>query len=340
MAWMDGQKLPAELSGSEAWSPRFECDDVDETRSYVTKFLCEHTLDHKAPNRPPLFRHRGARLGPLSVHELEYAMHEGFAGIVAPDIPDFYIFELNLKGAAELSFGGDDYAFHEGHLVVANSGRTHTKCWLSDGREIFVRIDRRMLHDTVAEMIDGPLIEPVLFDRAPTPVDRSTAALVRYLSFICADLDEGAEGMARTFASVNAAKLFLELLVRSVRNNYTERLERHAEPLMPGHVKRAVGFIEANALEAIDLDQIVASAGVRPRTLYEGFARYCGTSPIAYLRAVRLDIARERLREAARDGSSVTEVALACGFEHLGKFAQLYRARFGELPSETLKRHN
>ena len=68
--------------------------------------------------------------------------------------------------------------------VITNSGRTHTKRWLSDGREVFVRIDRRMLHDTVAEMIDGPLIEPVLFDRAPAPVDRSTAALVRYLSFI------------------------------------------------------------------------------------------------------------------------------------------------------------
>jgi transcriptional regulator GlxA family with amidase domain len=203
-----------------------------------------------------------------------------------------------------------------------------------------VRIDRAMLHDTVAEMIDGPLIEPVLFEREPTTVDRSTAALVRYLSFICADLDEGVEGMARTFASVNAAKLFLELLVQSVRNNYSDRLAGRAEPLLPVHVKRAVAFIAANALADIDLDQIVASAGVRPRTLYEGFSKYCGTSPIAYLRAVRLDIAREKLREPAEHGSSVTEVALACGFEHLGKFAQLYRARFGELPSETLKRHN
>ena len=340
MTWMDGQDLPAELPGSEAWGPRFECDDVDETRSYVTKVLCEHSLDHTSPDLPPRFRHRGARLGPLSVHDLEYTMHDGLAGIVAPDLPDFYIFELNLAGDAGLSFGQDDYAFRQGQLVVANSGRTHTKRWLSDGREIFVRIDRAMLHDTVAEMLDGPLIEPVLFTREPTTIDRSTAALVRYLNFICSDLDEGGAGMARTFASVNAAKLFLELLVQSVRNNYSDRLAAGAEPLLPGHVKRAVAFIEANALSEIDLDQIVASAGVRPRTLYEGFSKYCGTSPIAYLRALRLDLARGRLREAAPTETSVTEVALACGFEHLGKFAQLYRARFGELPSETLKRHN
>jgi AraC-like DNA-binding protein len=34
----------------------------------------------------------------------------------------------------------------------------------------------------------------------------------------------------------------------------------------------------------------------------------------------------------------VTAVALRWGFGHLGQFAADYRARFGELPSETLRR--
>ena len=55
-----------------------------------------------------------------------------------------------------------------------------------------------------------------------------------------------------------------------------------------------------------------------------------------YLRNVRLDLARLRL---SREGSasSVTDIALECGFTHLSKFAKAYKDRFGELPSQTLK---
>ena len=37
------------------------------------------------------------------------------------------------------------------------------------------------------------------------------------------------------------------------------------------------------------------------------------------------------------DGVTVTEVAQHWGFGHLGSFAVLYRKRFGESPSQTLK---
>jgi transcriptional regulator GlxA family with amidase domain len=39
----------------------------------------------------------------------------------------------------------------------------------------------------------------------------------------------------------------------------------------------------------------------------------------------------------AHDGS-VTSIALAAGFSHLGRFSHDYAERFGERPSETLKR--
>jgi transcriptional regulator GlxA family with amidase domain len=37
-------------------------------------------------------------------------------------------------------------------------------------------------------------------------------------------------------------------------------------------------------------------------------------------------------------GEGVTEAALAFGFAHFGRFAQAYAARFGEKPSQTVKR--
>ena len=49
-----------------------------------------------------------------------------------------------------------------------------------------------------------------------------------------------------------------------------------------------------------------------------------------------MELARARLGSGA--ATAVTEVALACGFEHLGRFSTRYRDRFGESPSETLRR--
>ena len=40
----------------------------------------------------------------------------------------------------------------------------------------------------------------------------------------------------------------------------------------------------------------------------------------------------------AAGATSVSDVALVCGFGNFGNFANYYRIKFGELPSQTLKR--
>jgi transcriptional regulator GlxA family with amidase domain len=38
-----------------------------------------------------------------------------------------------------------------------------------------------------------------------------------------------------------------------------------------------------------------------------------------------------------RDTTTVSSVALACGFAHLGRFSATYASKFGEAPSVTLR---
>jgi AraC-like DNA-binding protein len=45
-----------------------------------------------------------------------------------------------------------------------------------------------------------------------------------------------------------------------------------------------------------------------------------------------------RAGSAAPAASTVAEIALDCGFEHLGRFSARHRARFGEGPAETRQR--
>ena len=57
-----------------------------------------------------------------------------------------------------------------------------------------------------------------------------------------------------------------------------------------------------------------------------------------YLRNARFERARTALLRAEPE-ESVTDIAAAWGFTHLGRFAIEYRRRFGERPSDTIRRH-
>ena len=53
---------------------------------------------------------------------------------------------------------------------------------------------------------------------------------------------------------------------------------------------------------------------------------------------VRLDRAHEQLRHASPgEGASVTQIAAHWGFADSSRFAALYRATYGQLPSQTLR---
>lgn len=58
---------------------------------------------------------------------------------------------------------------------------------------------------------------------------------------------------------------------------------------------------------------------------------------MSFLKQLRLERAREML-ERSDINRSVTDTAISCGFGNLGHFAGDYFKRFGEHPSETLRR--
>jgi AraC-like DNA-binding protein len=109
-----------------------------------------------------------------------------------------------------------------------------------------------------------------------------------------------------------------------------------ALPGLPGDLVRALRWLRAHVDEPIQLEMLADVAGVRPRTLETHFKLFLGTTPLGWVRRMRLSLARRRLLDADRE-ATVTGIALASGFSQLGRFAVQYRECFGELPSQTLK---
>ncbi|WP_198085076.1 helix-turn-helix transcriptional regulator [Variovorax sp. E3] len=104
-------------------------------------------------------------------------------------------------------------------------------------------------------------------------------------------------------------------------------------------VHRAEAFVEDRIDDlSLTVADIARASGVSIRALKSAFQEHRDTTPMAYLREIRLKQAREcLLNSAAGDTVTVTDIALAHGFFHLGRFAQLYKQHFDEAPSDTLR---
>jgi AraC-like DNA-binding protein/tetratricopeptide (TPR) repeat protein len=109
--------------------------------------------------------------------------------------------------------------------------------------------------------------------------------------------------------------------------------------LLPRGVKRALAAVRTDVGREWSLADLAAIAGVSPRTLQRQFKVFLGETPGATLRDIRFEYARRELLQGL-SSTKVAGVALDSGFTHLGRFSTEYRRRYGETPSQTLKRQD
>ncbi len=107
----------------------------------------------------------------------------------------------------------------------------------------------------------------------------------------------------------------------------------------PATLRRAVAFLEANPDLDLGVADVARECSVSIRAVQLAFRRHLGTTPMAYLRRVRLDRVRTELLAASPgSGVTVTGVAVRWGFARASRLSAQYRAEFGESPRDTLRR--
>lgn len=327
--------VPPASSGH--WTPYFVSSDSRETRAIVGQDIVSHTLEHKSRRtRPVTVRYRTASVGTLGFHEMAYSMFgAGEATIHVPDMENIYLCEVNLAGEMAVGQSTASTPFRPGQIYMINAHAPHSKVWRTDGRQLMIRIHQTDMEAALERLLGMPVRDPVLFDRVPQPIAGTAETLCNMIALMGSDLEldgsffAGPEGAA-------AKQTILDLMLKALPNNYSDRLADSTPRLRPRHVRHAAAYIHSHWADPVRLDALVRASGVSMRSLHAGFRKYYGVSPMTYLRNVRLDQARLRLKREGSGDVTVTEVALECGFTHLGKFAGAYRERFGELPSETL----
>jgi AraC-like DNA-binding protein len=132
----------------------------------------------------------------------------------------------------------------------------------------------------------------------------------------------------------------LEMLLATLRASgdfEPERSDRTGESYSR-IVKTAEDCAMSHGDERLHVSDLCRAAAVSERTLEYAFKKIMGLTPMAYLMRVRLHRVRQALLAGSQGSTTVSAEALNWGFWHFGEFSRAYRACFGELPSDTLRR--
>lgn len=95
------------------------------------------------------------------------------------------------------------------------------------------------------------------------------------------------------------------------------------------HLARAIAMIEANLEDPMSPCELADELGISTRQLERLFGKFLNTSPKRYITEMRLHRARNLIVQTEQ---SITEIAMACGFNSTSHFSKVFRSHFGVSP--------
>ena len=320
---------------------RLATRDINEVHDHMSRMFCPHDLRVEGGNPPLAFRHHQASLKSVTFNATDYGNPYGRVVVNIPPTDVLYLVQFSLRGVAQITQDNATFELHPGQMCVLGPD-AKVRQMFGDGYKHFtVKMDKSGLEAILAQEL-GFRPGDLHFSPQPVRLEGAAAAFAQLVRTVCDNLDSGIEtglsGFNHARASGAVEETLQRLLLAAVPHNHSDLFDAPASCPAPYYVRRVEEFIHEQAQAPITLEEMIVVSGVSARSLHAGFRRFRNTTPMLYLKNHRLDLARRQLREGADTGVSVTEVALACGFTHLSKFARDYLERFGERPSMTLKR--
>jgi len=308
---------------------------VDEAAESIGRIFCPHALDplqHSWPDFHAL--HNCAAFDGFSVN---YVAYGGSVSIDPGCLDRFFLLQVPIRGGAQVRTGGREVEANPGAVASVLSPTLPTRMvWRDHCAQLILLLDRRQVEHKAASLGDaaaGPIeFEPHIDLNAP--FGRALQSQIEYL----VDLAEQPACLSPVMAATLRESI-VGLMLTGQRHNLSAAIHRMTTRRVPPPAvfKRAWESLEAHAAEPLDLQRLAQLSGIGIRSLQLGFKRHFGVSISMALLDFRLEHLHARLSNA-KPSERIVDIAYDLGFSHLSRMASVYRAKFGESPSETLRR--
>ncbi len=258
--------------------------------------------------------------------------------VTVPHAAGCYTVHMTSAGHATVRLGGEVLELTPFFALVVSPGTPYTLVLEDDSPQTIVRIEQETMERQLSRLLGRRLDEPIRF--APLG-DLTTDSAARWhgaLQILSSEVLSPQSLVQQGYGAGPLEELIVSTLLYVQESNYTERLHRRQRTTGRAAVSLAIDYIEHHLAEPISLGDIAAHVRMSPRSIQAGFREDLGTTPISYIRDRRLDaVRRELLAARPGDGLTVTDIAARWAFTHPGNFSCVYRQRFGEPPSRTLR---
>jgi AraC-like DNA-binding protein len=242
-----------------------------------------------------------------------------------------------FRGTVRIATGREAVDFVPGQSWLHRTGLPADVYW-KDLSGVVVRASGRDLAATARELAGVDDLD--LRFHSVVPASRALGRYWREVAMLVARELASPDSAVRSPLVASQLRRQVATSLLAVVPNTTMTLDHlpgtgHAAP--PA-VRRAIAFMDENCDRPLSVTEVAQAAGTGTRALQAAFARHQGTSPMAYLRRVRLEQAHRALQGAdPATGTTVEQVAREWGFANPGRFAAEYRAAYGRYPRDTLR---
>jgi AraC-like DNA-binding protein len=280
-----------------------------------------------------LFRHSRADGGLYSIDDVRIPLH---VGIQHEPLGALVIAKLDA-GRLERDCGGVSERFLPGDVFV-DAEPTLPATWHLLGANSQTAVLDLALLAQVAATSPSRAASPIRFT-SYQPKSRSAAQHWPHMLTYLRELLDNTQAAAQPLIRSNAGRLLAATVLATFPNTaIIDPTAQDRRDATGTTVRRAIAFIEGHPHSDISVADIAAASNVSIRAVQYAFRRQLDTTPMAYLRTVRLDRAHhDLLATDPSHGETVASIATRWGFYSNSRFATLYRHTYGVTPRHTLR---
>jgi len=304
---------------------------VDEFRAWISVRYADHKRRARPRARGFAFFAESAAMGGLSFARTYYKA--ATVEVEWPLLPFVAVGHL-VSGRCMMQWNGGELRLTEGAVLLLPPSEFLYMHDCSESSAITLSVDTVMRVAEETSGLDRAQVSFAGVSAVSPAAERRWLATEGYIQrgLYSRALDQG------LLLAAAEEMVAASLLTTFPNTTMTTEVRLPRDPATAATVRRAIAFIDIHAGRPITLSDIAAAAGVVPRTLQYAFRRYRDTTPLAYLRRVRLAMAHEELSAAQPgDGTTVAAVATRWGYARTHRFAAVYREVYGALPFQTLR---
>jgi len=325
------------VAPSSGWQQIFHSRDVEETRAYLRAGFGRDLRVDAAPRQGGRIdvRTDGIELPSMFIHHVRCPTGLAIEG----SHPDpHYVIILPLAGCIEAGTGRSSGVYDPRRAVVVSRPTLNgsTVYMGPSTTALVLRVSQSAVTRRLAALLGEPAQKTLEFAPSMDLTQGPGRNFARHLLLIAADFRR-ADVPWPPIAVREIEDFVISKLLLTHAHSHSEAMRRTSKLIAPRDVKRAVDYIQAQLHSPMTIADIAEAAGIAGRTLFKHFQDFQGHSPMQYLRNARFAQVRAALMRAEPE-ESVTDIATAWGFNHMGRFAVEYRKRFGESPSQSLRR--